>query len=189
MTLKTARLRRSLLIAPLLWALGACEGEEFVVDSSDDAYPVERTRTGTMPGKPGKASDRESLLGGVGLDLFGKDEDDQKEGGTIYVNSYLWRASLDTISFLPISSADPFGGVIITDWYKPPVAPNERFKVTVWIRSGQLRTDGVRASVFRQQRDPAGGWLDVPVEPRTAIDLENTILARARQLRITAAQP
>ena len=101
------------------------------------------------------------------------------------VNAYLWRASLDTINFIPLVSADPFGGVIITDWYTPAETPNERMKVQVTILDRELRADGVRVSVFKQQTAPKGGnWVDAQVDPRTNIDIENAILTRARQLRI-----
>ena len=104
---------------------------------------------------------------------------------TIGVNAYLWRASLDTINFIPLVSADPFGGVIITDWYTPAETPNERMKVQVTILDRELRADGVRVSVFKQQTSPKGGnWVDAQVDPRTNIDIENAILTRARQLRI-----
>jgi Domain of unknown function (DUF3576) len=102
----------------------------------------------------------------------------------ITVNSYLWRASLDTISFLPLSTADPFGGVIITDWYSPPETPNERFKVTVYILDRELRADGLRVAVFRQTRTPTSSWIEAKVDDKTARDLENAILKRARQMRI-----
>ncbi len=109
---------------------------------------------------------------------------DDGTGAGIGVNTFLWRASLDTLSFLPLSSADPFGGVIITDWYAPPETAGERFKVTVYILDRQLRSDGVRVSVFRQVRDAEQGWIDAAVDEDTAVRLEDTILTRARQLRI-----
>lgn len=128
-----------------------------------------------------------SLVGGKGgLDLFGggRSRDDQAEqGGIIGVNSFLWRASLDTVAFMPIVSADPFGGVILTDWYAPPESPNERFKVQLYILDRQLRADGVRASVFRQVRD-GSNWRDAPIAEDTATKLEDSILTRARQLRV-----
>ncbi|MDE2166163.1 MAG: DUF3576 domain-containing protein [Alphaproteobacteria bacterium] len=105
----------------------------------------------------------------------------------IGVNSYLWHASLDTVSFMPLASADPFGGVIITDWYSPPQTPDERFKVNIFILNRDLRADGVRASVFRQKRDDKGIWVDAPVDKNTPVDLENAILARARQIRLSTA--
>jgi hypothetical protein len=88
---------------------------------------------------------------------------------------------------MPLASADPFGGVIITDWYSPPESPDERFKVNIFILDRQLRSDGVRAAVFHQHHDASGAWTDAVVEPTTQTDLENTILTRARQLRINTA--
>ena len=74
-------------------------------------------------------------------------------GSGIGVNGFLWRASLDAVSFMPLASADPFGGVIISDWYSPPESPDERFKITVFILGTELRSDGIRASVFKQIRE------------------------------------
>jgi hypothetical protein len=109
---------------------------------------------------------------------------DDEEGARIGVNGYLWCASLDTLSFMPLQSVDPFGGVIITDWHAAPEAPNERFKMTVYILDRRLRADGVSVSVFRQVRSGTSQWQDAPVNPDTPVRLENAILTRARQLRI-----
>ena len=131
-----------------------------------------------------------SVLGGEGgFTLLGPRRADAnaQDAQGIGVNSYLWRASLDTLAFMPIVSADPFGGVILTDWYSPPETPNERFKVNLYILDRQLRADGVRVSVFRQQRAngaQGGTWSDAGVNNETASRLEDTILTRARQLRI-----
>ena len=122
--------------------------------------------------------------GGLLDGLLGAAVGGQRSGENITVNSYLWRASLDTVSFLPLSTADPFGGVIITDWYSPPEAPEERFKVTVYILDRELRADGLRVAVFRQTRAPTAGWIEAKVDDRTGRDLENAILKRARQMRI-----
>jgi len=106
-------------------------------------------------------------------------------GGTgISVNGFLWRAALDTISFMPLSQADPFGGIILTDWYLPPETSGERFKVNVYILDSELRADGLRVSVFRQRLDPSGVWLDAKVSSDTGTNLENAILKRARQMRV-----
>jgi hypothetical protein len=88
---------------------------------------------------------------------------------TLGVNSYLWHASLDTLSFMPLQSADPFGGVIITDWYSAPETPAERLKLTV----------------FRQTQ-ANGAWVDAAVNPDTATKLEDAILTRARELRLAS---
>ena len=108
-------------------------------------------------------------------------------GGTgLGVNAYLWRGALDTLSFMPLASADPFGGVIITDWYQPPAGGGERFKATAYILGRQLRADGVRVSVFRQVAK-GGTWVDAPVSAGTASEIEDKVLARARDLRAQAA--
>lgn len=129
----------------------------------------------------------QSVFGEGGLSLggsSGSSAEDQTTG--VGVNTFLWRASLDTLSFMPLASADPFGGVIITDWYAPPDAPDERFKATAYILDRALRSDGIRVALFRQIRGTAGDWIDAPVNPRTASDLEDKILERARQLRIAS---
>jgi hypothetical protein len=109
--------------------------------------------------------------------------EDQAKGG-IGVNGFLWRASLDTISFMPLASADPFGGVVITEWYSAPDSPDERLKVTVYIMDRRLRADAVRVVVFKQVRDVSGNWSDAAVAPETPAKIENAILTRARQMRI-----
>lgn len=131
-----------------------------------------------------------SIFGEDGI-TFGGDKSDTGSGGGLGVNGFLWRASLDTISFFPLSQADPFGGVIITDWYTPPETPNTRFKLNVFILGRQLRADGLRVSVFKQEQRAAGAvWEDVPVSNETVRSIENAILAKARELRVAAiAQP
>jgi hypothetical protein len=103
----------------------------------------------------------------------------------IGVNSYLWRASLDTLAFMPLLSADPWGGTIITDWYINPSHPNERLKATVYILDTRLRADGLNVTVFKQIKDASGQWTSAPVANQTEIDIENSILTRARQLRLS----
>jgi Domain of unknown function (DUF3576) len=103
----------------------------------------------------------------------------------IGVNGYLWRATLDTLSFMPLASADPYGGVIITDWYINPEAPNERLKITVYILDARLRADGLNVAVFKQNKNASGEWIDAPSASQTETDIENSILTRARQLRLS----
>jgi len=102
----------------------------------------------------------------------------------IGVNSYLWRATLDTLAFMPLTSADPWGGVIITDWYVNPEKPDERFKATVYILDARLRADALNVTVFKQVKDANGGWADSAISDQTANDIENSILTKARQLRL-----
>lgn len=119
--------------------------------------------------------------GGGGLFSGGGNRGSQDGIG---VNSYLWRASLDTLNFMPLQSADPFGGVIITDWYSAPTTPNERFKATVYILDTRLRADALNVSIFRQTQTN-GQWSDASVDPDTEIQIENAILQRARELRLS----
>ena len=149
-----------------------------------------------VPGRPGeilsekeleRVDKEEGTAFGNSLDfLFGDDKKRKRSlGPAIEVSALLWRASLDTISFMPLKSADPFGGVIITDWYVPPETPNERLKLTVYILSRQLRSDGIRVSVFRETLKQ-GVWRTATVSKETVNKLENKILYRARELRIAS---
>ncbi|MBT3358002.1 MAG: DUF3576 domain-containing protein [Rhodospirillales bacterium] len=124
------------------------------------------------------------LFGDDALTLGGPERPaDGAGGGGIGVNSYLWRASLDTVLFMPVNSADPFGGVIITDWHTPQDAPpEERFKLNIYILGRALRADGVRVAVFRQVKD-GPSWRDARVSGDVGTKIEDAILMKARQLR------
>jgi len=119
-----------------------------------------------------------------GWDLFGGTDKKKTEQTGIGVNGFLWRASLDTVSFMPIASADPFGGIITTDWYSASNAPNERIKLNVYILDRDLRADGVKVSVFRQTKGVNGAWGDAAVSPSMGPSLEDAILTRARQIKL-----
>lgn len=159
-------------------ALSACSGVE-----KEAKYPTGADRSSTggdIYAKP------DSIFGPDGLSILkGKDKEEDSAGGSsIGVNSFLWRATLDTVSFMPLASADPFGGVVLTDWYSPPENPNERFKMNVFILDRQLRSDGVQVRVFRQVRE-GGEWRDAKASEDTASKLEETILTRARRMRVS----
>jgi hypothetical protein len=128
------------------------------------------------------ARENNGLFGG--LLGSGPSVSDQPEAG-IGVNSYLWRSSLDVLSFMPLSEVDPFGGVIITDWYANPELPSERFKATVYILDTRLRADALSVQLFKQLRGEDGAWVDASIDPATRIQIENAILTRARQIRIS----
>ena len=110
---------------------------------------------------------------------------DDGSSPAIGVNGYLWRATLDTLSFMPLASADPYGGVVITDWYINPEKPDERFKATVYILDSRLRADGLNVAIFKQNKAGGGDWVDAPSAGQTETDIENAILTRARQLRLS----
>lgn len=159
----------------LLFALTAC-GELAGMADKDTSYP-KRTKD--------ERNERRGKLTGDGLKIGGPSEESEPEGkNPLGVNSFLWRATLDTLAFMPLASADPFGGVIITDWYEHSSARGERFKVNALILDRKLRADGVKVSLFKQKQTPDRGWIDVEVDEALARKLEDTILTRARQLRI-----
>jgi len=126
------------------------------------------------------------LLGGL-LGGGSTSVSETSEAG-IGVNSFLWRSSLEVLSFMPLSEVDPFGGVIITDWYANPELPNERFKATIYILDTRLRADALSVQLFKQVRNESGNWDDTSVDAATRIQIENAILTRARQLRIQTIQ-
>ncbi len=165
-----------LKILPLLLVLAVTAAGCKTAAVADDEYNDPRYRG------------PEGATVGKGMVILGNAKSKPEEGGGgpgLGVNAYLWRAALDTLSFMPLASADPFGGVIITDWYQPPAAPGERFKATAYILGRQLRTDGLRVSVFRQV-EQGGQWVDAPVNALTTSEIENKVLARARELRSQA---
>ena len=135
-----------------------------------------------------------ALLAAGGCSIFGSNtantstasggDAGPEETGGIGVNAYLWRATLDTLNFMPLVSADPYGGVVITDWYANPDKPDERLKATVYILDTRLRADGISAAVFRETM-VNGAWATAAVNPETNIALENAILSKARQLRLS----
>ena len=167
----------------LAFGLAAC-------GPSTSTFPGQQTPTSGPSNPQGKKNENTVFgPGGLTIPLIGGGSSSGSNGGAapaIGVNSFLWRASLDTVSFMPLQSADPFGGVIITDWYANPQAPDERFKVTIYILDKRLRADGVKVSVFRQVKNTAGQWEDATADPALPANLENAILSRARQLRINA---
>jgi len=162
-----------------LLVLASCEN----VPKGEAKFPTGLDRTTTGDDIYGE---KESVFGSDGLSIFGNKKKGNDDGTTgIGVNSFLWRASLDTVSFMPLASADPFGGVIITDWYSSEEKPNERFKLNVFILDKQLVSNGVSVKAFRQIKS-GSSWKDSSVTDGTARQLEDAILTRARQLRVAA---
>jgi hypothetical protein len=103
----------------------------------------------------------------------------------VAVNAYLWRASLDTLSFMPMDQIDPFGGVIKTNWWVPPSTPNERIRVFVVILDTRLRAEALRVTVFKELKKPTGEWeATAALDPETVTKLENIILNKARAMKI-----
>ena len=164
-------MRKILVACSLILVLSACS-DDIKTEQSTPQSQIEarKVRNGSLTGEDG------------GLTLLGR-KSDESNGGALGINSFLWRSTLDTLSFLPLVSADPFGGVIITDWYEDPKTPGERFKVNALILDKTLRSDGIKITVFKQKLDH-GVWRDQKVDNKLELSLEDTILTRARQLKI-----
>jgi uncharacterized protein DUF3576 len=178
------RLRPTMSLMLACGWLAACGGTQKLPqgagsDGTNSEYNTEQNRGGGQ----GRLFSEQGLVLGVGKNAGGGGKD---EGAALGVNAYLWRGALDTLSFMPLSSADPFGGVIITDWYQPAAANGERFKATAYILGRQLRTDGIKVNVFRQVLQN-GQWMDAQVSPATTGEIEDKVLARARELRSQTA--
>ena len=166
-------LTATLLLLPL--ALAGCSGGKILPDSAYNG-PLQR----------GPGANAGSIFGGQGLTWnLGGSGNAASQGSAIGVNAYLWRRALDTLSFMPLASADPFGGVIITDWYHPPGSSNERFKATAYILGQQLSAGALRIVLYRQVLE-GGHWVDAQVDPAVQTALENRVLDRARQLRLAS---
>ena len=111
-------------------------------------------------------------------------EPSEQPGAAARVNGLLWRATLETLKFMPLNRADPVAGVILSDWYSAPNVTNERVKVEVFILGRDLRADTLRVSVFRQVRGDNGLWVEAATRPSTADKIEDAILTMARQIRL-----
>jgi hypothetical protein len=175
MTARSFFPRAFLIAVSLLIALPSCSG---VKPDADQSYPQDPDDV--------RKNERGKITGEDGLVMGGDSGKKDKDAGRnpLGVNSFLWRASLDTLSFLPIAAADPWGGTILTDWYEDTEAPGERYKVNVLILDRQLRADSLKISTFRQKKDAKGNWMDAPTDPKLGRKLEDTVLTRARQMRV-----
>lgn len=165
--------------AAALLALGAC------ADDTAAHRPYEPCTRANDPDCQKRGSPKGSISEVIGSGEFGNATVGSGEplGRSTNVNKHLWLASLDTLSFLPISSTDPFTGVIATDWSAAPNAPNERLKVTAYIKDTALTAESLRIAVFREQLAGNGVWVAAPVDEATPRQLEDAILTRARQMR------
>ena len=168
------------IIAFCFLPLTACDG--FYGAKKDPFAGPEIDSKGNVINESGRIGGEDGLFNLLGGN---KKQKSDGEGNGIGVNAYLWRASLSTLAFMPLLSADPFGGVIITDWYSPPEAPNERLKIQLYILGRELRSDGIQISIFRQIKEPKG-WKTVETSAKTGRNIEDKILHSARQIRIAA---
>jgi hypothetical protein len=180
------RSARLIVAAALVGLLSAC--------GSGD-YSAKKDDTWAKPGPKSKYDpDAPAIFGEGGLSLNNirsnvggiLDEGDGKD--RLPVNKYLWQGALDTLSFLPLASTDPFTGVIATEWGSTPEAPGERFKVTAYILNSGLSGAALKVAVFREIQSGGGLWIPGPVSADTARQIEDAILTRARQIRIAGLE-
>lgn len=167
----------ALVLLSSVSVLSACS----LLGKGEAKYPtgMDRPNTGgDIYAQPESVFGKDGIFGGRSTSNTGRGENG------VEVNSYLWRAALDTVSFMPLASADPFGGVILTDWYADPATPGERTKLNVFILGRELKADGVKVKAFRQVQK-GGSWRDAAVAADTGRKLEDAILTRARQMRVT----
>ena len=185
MTRKLGDFGMSVLLAAGLSVAGCGGGGQYAADDENLG------QVGKSGPKNRYDPDEEGLFGEGGFSLsrvadgslFG-DRSDDAQGSATRVNKFLWQASLDTLSFMPLSSTDPYTGVIATDWSATPDAPGERFKVTVYLTSAELSAASLRVAVYRQRQAEGGNWIQTAVDPSTPRKLEDAILTRARQIRV-----
>ena len=123
------------------------------------------------------------FLGGCSKKIDVEISEIAKSQVSMAVNAFLWRASLDTVSFIPLDIVDPIGGVITTQWYEDTNNSNERIKLTIYVKDRRLRADGLSVSVFRETRETES-WIKADTNPDTARLVEASILTKARELRI-----
>jgi hypothetical protein len=161
---RLAVLRTALVILPALYLAG-CNGS---------AYPQSRY---DHQGKPHYGPEASVF------DAPGASNDPTVVNATIGDHNPMWRAAVETLSVMPLVSANATSGIIITDWYSDPLAPNERQKVNAYIIGRDVRPESLRVSVFRQQRGSDGTWVDAPAD-KVAADLVHQILARARRMAV-----
>lgn len=161
----------------LVMMLAACGS----VPEGEAKYPTrDRTQTGGDV-----YAKRETVWGEGGISILGGK--DKKSSDVITVNAYLWRAALDTVNFMPLTTVDPFGGVILTDWYSNEKTPTERYKLNIFVLGNQLRSDGIKVTMFKQRKGK-GDWTNVEADEAANRAIEDAILTRARQLRVADIQ-
>ncbi len=132
------------------------------------------------------------LLGKGGLSLggvLGNGENNQNSSisvSTMPINVFLWKGALDTINFMPLTSADPIGGTIITDWYSTSNNQFERCKLNIFISGKTLNAENLKVTSFCQEfKDQI--WINTNIDENNNIKIENAILNKAKKLRLQSS--
>ena len=119
-----------------------------------------------------------------GLDLLNQNKQTASIGVGMPINPYLWKASLETINFMPLSSADPFAGLIITDWYSENNT-NERCKINIFIKGVELKTSNLKVNSFCQTLSDKNNWVSNETDIKINAQIENAILNKAKKLKLS----
>ncbi len=160
-----AKCARLALCGGLLAVLAACGG-------NNGAGGAEGSRQAKPAIRETNTEDRRAAANGSILNLFGSGEDPNT---TVGVNKYIWQASLEVLNFLPIETVDPFTGVIVTGYGRPP-GGGRAYRATIYVQDPALEARSLKIALQSQ----GGG----AVSPETVRAVEDAILTRARQLRI-----
>ena len=119
----------------------------------------------------------------TGLTLGTKENNTAVSSIGMPINPYLWKGSLETVDFMPLSSADPFGGIIITDWYSDGQTINERCKINIFIKGLELKTSNLKVNTFCQSFENSK-WVDLPISASLNAQLEDAILNKAKKIKL-----
>ena len=167
-----------------LWSKAQTTGE--IINRSGTIYSSTDRKELALRDAENRLSTGGGLFGEDGMGLFkgGKEKDSKGFASAgMPINPYLWSASLETLSFMPLNSADPFGGTIFTDWYSSEINENERCKINVFISGAELKTQNLRVSsfceVFKNNK-----WVGIKTNNEDNIGLENAILNKAKKLKL-----
>ena len=168
-----------------LWSKAQTSGE--IINRSGTVFSSANNKELAMRDADNRLRTGGGLLGNDGLDVFGGNNNKEGSGGIasigMPINPYLWSASLETLSFMPLSSADPFGGTILTDWYSSEINENERCKINVFISGAELKTQNLRVASFCEAFKN-NKWVGIKTDNEDNIRLENAILNKAKKLKL-----
>ncbi len=178
---------RWLLVLTVVFATAACGGNRDTDEDGKRKSRVQTNQTSDENGEGiviiGKRKNKNQLSVAR---FFGGGDDGYDTSSDLNVNQHLWRASVTTLSKLPLKTVDPYSGILETEWYTPAGGKNEQVRTSVFILGPQLRTENIRVSVFVRERDDTGVWSIRPGNPSTATKVENVILKAARRSRVAA---
>ena len=174
-----------------LWSKAQTTGE--IINRSGTVFNSGTNKDLAMRDAETRLQSGGGLFGGGGISVSGIFNNDKKNTDntsttsiSMSVNPYLWKGALETIDFMPLSSADQIGGTIITDWYSTSNNQKERCKLNIFISGKQLNTENLRVTSFCQEfKDPI--WVNKKTDSKNNIKIENAILNKAKKLKLQSS--